>query len=234
MKRLSLLPTILIFIVVIILISLGFWQLDRAQQKKDINLALELANNADLEIIKNAEQIYNKHYYNVILNGNYITQKQFIYDNQIVEHKSGYYVLTPFAIAGSDKVIIVNRGFIAWKEGIRELSVDIDANQDISEIIVKIIPTPPKRIQLDDDEKNQTFPLIIQSIDLDFMADISRLNLIKSFALLGSDNEDGFIKKFQPYVGSVSKHIGYAIQWFLMALTLTIIGIFLIIRNNKK
>lgn len=229
----SFLPIILIFITIILLICLGFWQLDRAQQKKDINSALEIANNAELELINSVDKIVNKHYYNVILNGNYLIQKQFIYDNQIVQQKAGYYVLTPFLIKGSNKAIIVNRGFIAW-QGTREISTDININNDKTQIVVQLIPIPEKRIELGNSEIIKKFPLMIQAINIELMADLIELDLVDSFALLSPDSDDGFIKRWQPYVGSVDRHIGYAIQWFLMALVLAIIGVFLIIKNKKS
>jgi surfeit locus 1 family protein len=45
---------------------------------------------------------------------------------------------------------------------------------------------------------------------------------------------DGFVRKWEPYTGSIEKQIGYAVQWFLMAIVLGIIGIRIAIKQRKK
>ena len=52
--------------------------------------------------------------------------------------------------------------------------------------------------------------------------------------LLDSSSADGYVRKWQPYTGSIEKHIGYAIQWFLMALVLGIIGVRIALKQRKK
>lgn len=227
------LPAILITITIVLLMSLGFWQLDRAQQKKDIQLQRLAASNKPLLAI-DASQILNKHYHNVILSGRYITDKQFIYDNQVLQQKAGYYVLTPFLIDGSNKAIIVNRGFVAWQQGYREVNKDIGVNTDNTEIVAQLIPTPGKRLELDNSDTTAKFPLMIQAVNIDLMSNLIERELINSFALLSPDADNGFLRQWQPSSAGVSKHIGYAIQWFLMAFILFIISIYLIIKNRNN
>jgi cytochrome oxidase assembly protein ShyY1 len=43
-------------------------------------------------------ELANKEHYQVLLQGYYDNDKQFIYDNQIVNSNAGYYVLTPFVL----------------------------------------------------------------------------------------------------------------------------------------
>ena len=46
--------------------------------------------------------------------------------------------------------------------------------------------------------------------------------------------QTALLESGKPYTGSIEKHVGYAIQWFLMALVLAIIGIRLAIKQRKK
>ena len=84
---------------------MGFWQLDRADQKRTIEASIQKANTGVVELIVNQNELLNKEYYEVRLQGSYISDKQFIYDNQIVDQVSGYYVLTPFVLTGQSNAV---------------------------------------------------------------------------------------------------------------------------------
>jgi surfeit locus 1 family protein len=226
------LPSILITATFAFLVSLGFWQLDRADEKRGIEASIKLANTGSIELIVEEESLKNKEYYEVRLQGTYLSDKQFIYDNQIVDQVSGYYVLTPYALAGQSKAILINRGFIPWN-GRRDKLADIVVGQDAREIKV-LISKPIKRMELKLTESGIEFPVLIQSIDLQDMASLASIDFSSVIGLLDASASNGFIRKWEPYTGSIEKHIGYAVQWFLMALVLAIIGIRIAIKQRKK
>ena len=226
------LPSILITATFAFLVSLGFWQLERADEKRSIETSIKLANTGSVELIKKEEGLQNKEYYEVRLQGKYLSDKQFIYDNQIVDQVSGYYVLTPYALEGQSKAILINRGFIPWN-GRRDKLADIVIGQETREIKVQI-SKPIKRMELKPSEVGIQFPVLIQSIDLQDMADRAKVDFSSVIGLLDASASNGFIRKWEPYTGSIEKHIGYAVQWFLMALVLAIIGIRIAIKQRKK
>lgn len=227
-----LLPSILITATFAFLVSLGFWQLDRADEKRGIEASIKLANTGSVELIVEEGSLKNKEYYEVRLQGKYLSDKQFIYDNQIVNQVSGYYVLTPYALEGQSKAILINRGFIPWN-GRRDKLADIDIGQDAREIKV-LISKPIKRMELKPTEIGIQFPILIQSIDLQDMASLASVDFSSVIGLLDPSASNGFVRKWEPYTGSIEKHIGYAVQWFLMALVLAIIGIRIAIKQRKK
>ncbi len=227
-----LLPSILITATFAFLVSLGFWQLDRADEKRGIEASIKLANTGSVELIVEEGGLKNKEYYEVRLQGKYLSDKQFIYDNQIVNQVSGYYVLTPYALEGQSKTILINRGFIPWN-GRRDKLADMDIGQDAREIKV-LISKPIKRIELKPTEIGIQFPILIQSIDLQDMASLASVDFSSVIGLLDPSASNGFVRKWEPYTGSIEKHIGYAVQWFLMALVLAIIGIRIAIKQRKK
>ena len=226
------LPSILITATFAFLVSLGFWQLERADDKRSIEASIKQANTGSVELIKKEEGLQSKEYYEVRLQGKYLSDKQFIYDNQIVDQVSGYYVLTPYALEGQSKSILINRGFIPWN-GRRDKLADIVIGQETREIKVQI-SKPIKRMELKPSEVSIQFPALIQSIDLQDMADIAKVDFSSVIGLLDASASNGFIRKWEPYTGSIEKHLGYAVQWFLMALVLAIIGIRIAIKQRKK
>ena len=227
-----LLPTFLIVATIAFLVSLGFWQLDRADQKRAIEVSITRANTGVIELIKSEQELLNKEFYEVRLKGNYLNEAQFIYDNQIVDQVSGYYVLTPFILTGQSKAVMVNRGFIPWN-GRRDKLADINVDSGQTEIQVQIL-NPIKRIELKASELVREFPVIIQAIDFEVIEEISNISFIKVIGQLDASSADGFIRKWEPYTGSIEKHIGYAIQWFLMALVLGLIGIRIALKQRNK
>ena len=226
------LPSILITATFAFLVSLGFWQLERADDKRSTQASIKQANTGSVELIKKEEGLQSKEYYEVRLQGKYLSDKQFIYDNQIVDQVSGYYVLTPYALEGQSKAILINRGFIPWN-GRRDKLADIVIGQETREIKVQI-SKPIKRMELKPSEVGIQFPVLIQSIDLQDMADRAKVDFSSVIGLLDASASNGFIRKWEPYTGSIEKHIGYAVQWFLMALVLAIIGIRIAIKQRKK
>jgi len=225
-------PASLIIATLALLISLGFWQLDRAAEKRAIEDQIASANSGDVELVTSVEFLKDKEYYHVRLQGSYISDKQFIYDNQIVDQISGYYVLTPFILKGASKAVLINRGFIPWS-GRRDKLADIDIGEKLTEVKVQI-SIPVKRMELEVSETIGDFPVLIQALDLDEMSTIAALDFVRVVGLLSPESENGFVRQWEPYTGSIERHIGYAIQWFLMALVLAFIGIRLAIKQRKK
>ncbi len=225
-------PAFLIIATLALLITLGFWQLDRADEKRAIEDQVANANANIAELITDVDLLSEKEYYHVHLQGSYIKDKQFIYDNQIVDQIPGYYVLTPFVLKGNSRVILINRGFIPWN-GRRDQIADIDIGAEITEVKVQI-SKPVKRIELKADQIKPDFPVLIQALDLVKMSAIASLDFASIVGLLSPESENGFVRQWEPYTGSIERHIGYAIQWFLMALVLSIIGVRLALKQRKK
>jgi len=232
MKPRFFIPAFLIIATLALLISLGFWQLERADEKRAIEDQIANANANDVELITDVDLLSEKEYYHVRLQGSYIKDKQFIYDNQIVDQISGYYVLTPFVLKGDSRAILINRGFIPWN-GRRDQIADIDIGAKIAEVKVQI-SKPVKRMELKASEITQDFPVLVQALDVDEMSAIASLDFANIVGLLGPESENGFVRKWEPYTGSIERHIGYAIQWFLMALVLSIIGALLALKQQRK
>jgi surfeit locus 1 family protein len=227
-----LIPAVLIVATIAFLASLGLWQLDRANEKRAIEASIQKANTGTIELISDENRLLEKEYYQVRLKGQYLSKKQFIYDNQIVDQVSGYYVLTPFKLENQSGAIVINRGFIPWN-GDREKLADISIDKAKSEIKVQI-SKPIKRIELKSSEIGNNFPVLIQAVDLVKMSELAGIDFSSMVGLLDASMDDGFVRKWEPYTGSIEKHIGYAVQWFLMAIVLGIIGIRIAIKQRKK
>lgn len=228
-KHTFIVPGILIALMLWGLLSLGFWQLERANEKRVIQSAIIQAQSSPTEMVTQVDVLMQKEHHKVLLKGRYDNSKQFIYDNQIVNHNAGYYVLTPFVL--EDKTaILVNRGFIPW-QGNRDKLANITVGETKSTIQVMLVK-PKERIEFKQ-HNNTTFPMLIQSLNIDRLSQLSNYQLIPMLAQLDIKSDNGFYRKWQPFYGSVDKHLGYALQWFLMAFVLSFIAIMLLVKNRK-
>ncbi len=224
-KRRFILPGILISLTIWGLMSLGFWQLDRADEKRTIESAIAVARSSPAQRVLDTTELLSKEHYQVLLKGHYDNDTQFIYDNQIVNSTAGYYVLTPF-ILENKTAILVNRGFVPW-HGNREKLTDIKISNNTTTIKVQLI-APKQRIKLKQQNIDTTFPVLIQSLNIRQLSQLSGYQIVPMLAQLDVKANNGFYRKWKPFYGSVDKHLGYALQWFLMALVLSFIAIYLL------
>ena len=230
MKSKFILPAALIALTLAGLLFLGFWQLERAEQKRIIERAIAMAESTAPERITQPQVLVEKAYHQVLLEGYYDSDKQFIYDNQIVNSNAGYYVLTPFVLS-QNAAILVNRGFVPW-HGNRQKLADISVDANKITIQVQLIK-PKERIQFKQQHDTDTFPMLIQSLNMEKMSQLSGYQLVPMLARLDKRADNGLYRQWQPFYGSVDKHLGYAFQWFSMALVLLIIAIRLAIKYRK-
>jgi surfeit locus 1 family protein len=189
-----------------------------------------LAQSSPAQLLVQGDALLQKEHYQVLLKGHYDNEKQLIYDNQIVNSNAGYFVLTPF-ILENKTAILVNRGFVPW-HGNREKLADISIDEVQTTIQVKLIK-PKERIKFEAQNKT-TFPLLVQSLNTERLSKLLNYQLVPMLAQLDVKAKGGFYRKWQPFYGSVDKHLGYAMQWFLMALVLGFIAVRLWIKNRNN
>ena len=109
----GMLATVGAVILLPMLVSLGFWQLDRAEQKRAIQAEYDTRGRDErVEIGPQLQQADDLRFYRVIAHGTYQPQYQLLIDNRVQDGRVGYYVITPLRIRGSGTLALVNRGWV--------------------------------------------------------------------------------------------------------------------------
>jgi surfeit locus 1 family protein len=99
-------------VLVIMLASLGFWQLDRLEQRRAANAARLAAFNANPITITGSENTVLDER-RVRVSGSFVNDQNIVLRNQRSNSGvNGVHLLTPLRIAGSDKAVLVDRGWI--------------------------------------------------------------------------------------------------------------------------
>ncbi len=226
--------TYLIFFAV--LVSLGLWQLDRSEQKRAF-LKLE-DQRAATDVIQLSRDITSDvdalRYLKVSVDGTYDAEHQFLIDNQINKGKVGYYVLTPLILKDGAGAVLINRGWLPSALDRSKLP-DLMLTQSVAHIVGRINHFPSVGIKLSGAETpSDGWPSLVQVVNSKILSEKLGYVLYDFQIELGSDMLDGYKRDWHaPTVMLPEQHTAYAIQWFLLALTLTIIFIWYCLKIGR-
>ncbi|EGW21386.1 SURF1 family protein [Methylobacter tundripaludum] len=233
--KFKIIPTLVYLCLLPTLIALGMWQLDRSEQKRaflkeqERALATETLH-LSTAIEHNTEAL---RYRNVDVTGRYDVAHQFLIDNQISDGKAGYFVLTPFILTGETKAVLVNRGWIPLNQN-RSILPDLQINKAEAIIAGRINNFPSVGIKLAGAEiPTEGWPSIVQVVDSDVLAKKLGYSLFQFQIELAKELPDGYKREWHTStIMQPEQHTAYAIQWFALALTLTILFIWYSFKNN--
>lgn len=221
-------PTLLVVFFTVLMLWLGFWQLQRAEEKRQLLQWLE--SGVEIPVDSPADVLALPRYSFVTVTGHYLPRPQFLLENKVRNKRVGYEVFTPFAVDGWDRVILVNRGWLDAAVYRPEMLAITAAPQRIRARVDK----PPKTgIELGEvslDPKAAIQKMVYFSPDKLaqlFSASGHSLPLLQERVFLLDDAAGhGFARDWKPVIMPPSRHIGYAVQWFGLTLTLWLLYFF--------
>jgi surfeit locus 1 family protein len=226
--KLEKIPIIAYLSLLLLLLALGFWQLDRAEEKRAFLYLQKQGMVAEtLQLSASTEDKANTLKYRKIeARGNYDTAHQFLLDNQISAGKPGYFVLTPFKLDGGEKAVLVNRGWIPLTDDRSQLP-RIWIKETLSTIKGRINGFPSVGIKLPDADKPATgWPSLVQVVNHDILAKILGYPLFPFMVELDKNEPEGYKREWRETTTMPpEQHTAYAAQWFGLAFTLTMLFI---------
>lgn len=214
----------------LIFVKLGLWQLSRANEKELRQEKIEQFARQPIITLSAAPIKYEDFQYRQVdVRGHFIEEHTIYLDNKMHQGAAGYEVLTPIKIANSSLHVLVNRGWIAMGEDRLRLP---DVFSPKEEVVVTGMVTSPniKALQL---SSQVAAGKLWVNLDFELYQKVTGLAL-QPILLLQQDNqiEDGLVRQWiQPDSGA-SKNIGYAFQWFFLAVTICIIFLILNVKRN--
>lgn len=230
--RASLPTAAFVSVAIICMISLGFWQLDRMHQK-EIRLASITQKSQKSAISLEAldprrEDIRD---YQVGFNGKVDTSQLLYLDNQVINGRVGFDILAP--VVTNEGVVLVNFGWVEAplsREYLPSVSIQTDYRHFHGRVTVpQKNPVVRETLSLD-----SSFPVMIQQIDMAFIRQLTGMNIAPFVVKLTTPTEGEFVRRWQPVVMPPQKHLGYAIQWFGLALAAAMVGYFALTSKHKR
>jgi surfeit locus 1 family protein len=222
--RPALWPTVATLLLLPLLMGLGIWQLERASWKQGLVDMHEGQGRLSPIAFDTVGDDNDLQYRRVFARGYYDMERQLLLDNRTYNGHAGYHVLTPLKLADSDRVVLVNRGWVPVGSS-RAVLPEIPGTR--GEVLVDaIIKLPPvKFFRLGEaDEQNATWPKVVQQLQLESLGEMLGVKLEPLILLLDKQDEFGFIRDWKPVYGvTPDKHRAYAVQWFTLAAVLLMI-----------
>lgn len=203
-----------------IFVSLGYWQLGRAQEKQ-ARFDAFMSGSEDIVDATGLGFDELARYQRVRLRGRYDATRQILIDNMpSAAGRPGYRVLTPLERADGRGWVLVDRGWVplgstrddlpnvAVGAGERELTGTLDG-----------LPIPGVRVGPAASPGTTNWPRVLLFPTEADVESALGVEVESRIILLDAGVPDGFERKWRPALGfGPERHLGYAVQWFAFAL----------------
>ena len=260
-------PVLMIVAVIICLamVRLGFWQLDRATQKREIlsqSITLSELPSINLTNLLNdfATNTEELRFRQVHTTGHYLESDSIFIDNQVLESKVGYSLLTPLQLSNSQRVIMVVRGWLAVGDS-REVLPEFNTPVGPQTLQGRLNLLPAKPPLWNDEYAVSEGP-VWQFLEIEQFRSQTGLDVLPMVIELApvSDDEKPVSDDEKPVSDDekaasenvesattppfrhwqliddkwVHKHQAYAVQWFAMAFAFFVVCIIVLINSLRK
>ena len=220
--RASLWPTLAALAGVVATLALGNWQLGRGHEKAVLAQRIDTAShdapigltgaqvNADDVVLRRVE-----------VSGRFEPKYAVLIDNRIVRGAVGYYVVMPLKIEGSERYVLVNRGWVAGT-GSRDTLPQIAT--PAQPVRITGLATAPSKRYLELSTKTVEGN-VWQNLTLERYRATVPIALQPVVIQQESKLDDGLVREWSAPDLGIDKHYAYAFQWFVMAAAIVIIYI---------
>ncbi len=216
-----------------VLVKLGMWQLDRAREKQALMANLQARENVTLSWPLSAGSPGRLAGHRLTGVATPVPGRALLLDNQTLEGQVGYRWLQPVRVDGQAfPWLLLDLGFIPVPRGSR---------------VLPGLPALPERFEmagrlyqvghnpLNPDLLPEPGPVTrIQALDVAQLSAHWGVPVAPVVLLLESPAELGFERTWTPVTLSPEKHQGYALQWFGLAVALSIILLVLLNRGRLQ
>ncbi|MGH2582137.1 MAG: SURF1 family protein [Anaerolineales bacterium] len=221
--------TLLVLLAAAVLVRLGFWQLDRLQQRRAFNSRVVEQQNDDPLVLDESNldlDLYSMEFRQVVVTGEYLPEDEIMLRNQVwpgeFGSELGVSLFTPLRIQGTDAAILVERGWIPETDvhnrkqyeevGTVIVRGQLRRDETDFDLVAFLRPDPP----LAADEPRRA---LWNNLDLDSVASQMDGELLPVYVQRFADGEQTRPPYALPPTLDLSEgpHLGYAIQWFSFA-----------------
>jgi len=213
-------PTLAAIVVVATTVSLGQWQLRRADEKRAMQARIDAALASPPVSVPSApvpaSELDGRR---VIVEGRWDPEHTVFIDNRTYRGVAGFHVVTPVRIGASNTHLLVMRGWVAHDPRERTRLPEVPTPTGAVRVAGIAQADIPQVLELGASGPPGPQDRIWQNIDLQRFAQWSGLALqpvlVRQEARDAPD--DGLIRDWPTAGPDVNKHVGYAVQWFAMA-----------------
>ncbi|WOT05422.1 SURF1 family protein [Shewanella youngdeokensis] len=218
-----------------VLVKLGFWQLERAEQKQQWQAALSARQNATFlsyEQLLNMTGERNLTGYKLSTQVTPVSGNVFLLDNQTVDGKVGYLAYQAVEVEPEKPWLLVELGFVVG-------GFDRAALPKVQQLIAPMLLTgrvyQKESNPISSDLMPESgWPMRIQNLNLIQLAKVIDKPLASVVLQPNNIPNDPLVHPWQPIPLSSQKHHGYAVQWFSMAGMFALLMLYLLFNKLKQ
>lgn len=205
---------------------LGWWQLDRAAQKNQLQAAMDsrraLPPMSPADLAADGAAAAAQHHRAIVLQGQWVVEQTIYLENRQMKGVPGFFAVTPLRL-DDGTAVLVQRGWLPRDQADRTRIVA--APPPVGRVQVQgLIAPPPGRLYEFDTAASGA---IRQNLDINAFARETGLRL-RPLSVQQQDDatqpSDGLMRQWSAPASGVHKHYGYAFQWF--ALSALILGLY--------
>jgi surfeit locus 1 family protein len=216
---------------ILLFVRLGFWQIQRADEKKKM-LAAELLLAKQEAITWNGAKKFPLQYQQIKIIGTYLP-KMFMLDNQHYQHQFGYDVLTPLVLENG-AVVLIDRGWVPGSSNRRYLP-----NISTPSGLIKVqgstyFPSKNYLVLGPGIERKTQNIALIEWIDTKMLSQILQKKVYPFIIRLDKKEAYGYVREWNIVSMPPERHLAYALQWFVMALVILIIFVALNLKKKNE
>ena len=210
----SLWPTVAAVAAFALAIALGNWQLGRGHEKAALAQRIQVANRDAVIAIPGTEiKADDVAWRRVEVRGRFEPKYAVFIDNRILHGAVGYQVVMPLKIAGSDRYVLVNRG---WVAGTRSRGTLPQVMTSPDAVRIAGLATVPTRRYLELSTQVAEGS-VWQNLTLERYRAAFPVAIQPVVVQQENDSDDGLRREWSAPDLGIDKHYGYAFQWFMLA-----------------
>jgi surfeit locus 1 family protein len=200
-------------------LAAAYWQLGRAHEKEGLAARLEsLAREPAMSLTAVEAKAEDLEWRRVTVSGRFAPSYAVFIDNRIRRGVAGFHVVTPLAIAGGDRYVLVNRGWIAGSPDRTRLPEVTTPEATVQVTGLAVLPSR-RFLEL---SGNVAEGKVWQNLTLERYRDAFPIPLQPIVIQQESELADGLAREWdRPDLG-INKHYGYAFQWLALAATVLV------------
>ncbi|MDP1538261.1 MAG: SURF1 family protein [Burkholderiales bacterium] len=199
-------------------LALGQWQIGRAQYKEGLQDRYEaLSREPALNVGGQAIAVDDVLLRRVEVRGEYASRFTVFVDNQIHQHRPGFHVTTPLRISGSQRYVLVNRGWVPSPQDRSMPQIRTPAGEQVVQGVAVGYSERYLELSTKVAEGN-----IWQNLVFERYRQATGLELQPFILRQESVAEDGLVRVWsRPDLGR-NTHLAYAFQWYALSLAMFI------------
>lgn len=232
-------PTMVAFVAALaaiaLTVSLGNWQLRRADEKLALQAAWDRAEQtpalpvAGVDIAGVADRLPLR----VRLRGRFVFAHEVWLDNRQMDGQAGLMLVTPLQLADG-AVVLVNRGFARRDPRDRTRLPAVERPEGEVTVDGLAMAHTARVLQLGENDPAGSGPVVWQNLDYESFERASGLSVARWVVQQTNGADDGLLRNWPRFSAGVDKHYGYALQWFALAALITALTAFFGLRALRR